>query len=764
MNSRTTLRIARLELSTLFYSPVAWLVLIIFTFQSCLSFTNWLEFFDRFQKMNIETEPVTNGIFSSAYRFFFSVKNNLYLYIPLLTMGLISREVSSGSIKLIYSSPVTIRGMVLGKYFAIMIYGLLLAGVLCLFAVAGFFAIELMDVKLVVSGIFALYLLICAYAAIGLFMSSLSSYQVVAAISTLVVLAALSFVGTLGQTVPILKDLTYFLSISGRTDKMISGLISTKDVLYFVIVIFIFLGLTILKLQNGLESRHVTVKAMRYVALISAALLLGYISGRPRLIGYLDMTRSKIRSLTVNSQAIVKKMDKPLKITTYVNLFDPYHNELLPAQRNADWDRFEQYTRFLPDMKMSYVYYYDTTENPFMYQSNPGLTQDSLAKRMAEAEGLELSQFMPPAEIKKVIDLTTEENRDIRLVEYDGKKAFLRFFADNEHHPGEPEITAVLKKLTAASPKVAFLTGNDERSINKTGDKEYNTVARKLSFRQALINQGFTVDTINLTKTLVPADIAVLVIADPRASFTTEEQLKIQQYINDGGNVLIAGEPGRQHIINPIISMLGVQLKEGMLIEQSKDFEPQFLLTGFSEGAGKRFPELEKMRQKGAKLSMPGGAALSYTPNEKFVGESLIVVNDSTTWNTVRKINADSVKVNYQPEYGDIKNKFPVAISLTRALSGKEQRIMVLGDADMISNGELFRENIQTENFGTSLEIFKWFSYGDLPVTVDRDPPKDKLLIISKTGISWIKVTFLGIIPAVFIILGSIILIRRKRK
>lgn len=67
--------------------------------------------------------------------------------------------------------------------------------------------------------------MICAYAAIGLFMSTLTSYQVVAAVGTLAVLAALNYIENVGQDIPFVRDITYWLSISGRADTFFKGMI-----------------------------------------------------------------------------------------------------------------------------------------------------------------------------------------------------------------------------------------------------------------------------------------------------------------------------------------------------------------------------------------------------------------------------------------------------------------------------------------------------------------------------------------------------------
>ena len=148
----------------------------------------------------IRGRKLTLFTFGGDYGLFTHIQQYLYLYIPLLTMGLMSRELSSGSIKLLYSSPVTNKEIVLGKYFAMLVYGLVLIGILAIYVLYSACTIKAFDFTVALSGLLGLYLLICAYASIGLFMSSLTSYQVVSAMGTLAILAALSLVRGSGKT------------------------------------------------------------------------------------------------------------------------------------------------------------------------------------------------------------------------------------------------------------------------------------------------------------------------------------------------------------------------------------------------------------------------------------------------------------------------------------------------------------------------------------------------------------------------------------
>jgi len=365
---RKIVRIARFELCALFYSPVAWIVLIVFSIQSGLGFTRWFQIYGRAQRMGQQLDTMTAHIFSGKYSFYGGVKDTLYLYIPLLTMGLMSREISSGSIKLLLSSPIKVRDIVLGKYLAMMAYCLILILILALFALVAGYSMHAMDWGLVICGMIGLYLLICTYSAIGLYMSSLTAYQVVAAISTLAVLALLNFIGDLFQTYDAVRHITYFLSISGRAERFTNGLISTEDVVYFGIIILLFLFLTGMKLQAGRESKSGAVKSGRYTLLFGLLFLAGYLSSRPGLIGYLDMTATKTQTLTKAAREVIEKMDKPLRITTYVNLLAEKYYLARPEGNSMDEARFDEYRRYIPGLQMDYVYYYDKTDNEELYR------------------------------------------------------------------------------------------------------------------------------------------------------------------------------------------------------------------------------------------------------------------------------------------------------------------------------------------------------------------------------------------------------------
>jgi ABC-2 type transport system permease protein len=762
---KTIIRLARLELSVLFFSPIAWLVLIVFGFQSGLAFTDKLKLYQGWQEAGSRLSFITHGIFSGPNGVFAEIQKNVYLYIPLLTMGLMSREISSGSIKLLLSSPVKLREIVLGKYLAIMMYCLLLIGLLVLFAIAAAWSIDVFDGRHILSALIGIYLLICAYAAIGLFMSSLTSYQVVAAVSTLVVLAALNYVGLIWQGIDFVRDITYFLSIAGRADQLRDGLITSKDVAYFILVITLFLGLTIRLLKGARTARPIWISAGRYTFFVACILLAGYLTSRPKAALYIDMTATRTKTLTPATQQIIGSLKQPLKVTTYVNLLDDFWYMGIPSARNKDIAFWAPYQRFMPDMQLSYVYYYDSSKADWLYKYSPGLNNEALAKKLAKARELDLNLFMPPSAIKKIIDLQPEENRFVRCLEYNGKRSFLREYAgEMDPNPGEAEFAAAIKRLMVSPPKIAFLTGNNERSIDRAGDKDYQTSTVQLTFRKSLVNQGFDVVQLTLEKEEVPADIAVLVIADPKKAISKEKMDRLHRYIDRGGNLLIAGEPGRQSLLNPLMNKLGVQFMDGILMQQSKDFSPDLVTGYFTTAAAATAKNYKLLWTDSARVSVPGAAGIQYSNNGLYKTTPLLATDATKTWNKLGPLNQDTGYVQFDPIVGDKKITVPVALALTGKGAEKEQRILVMGDADWMSAAELGRYNIRVANFAFMVEVFKWLTYDQYPVDVSRPPSTDNKLTIGKEGVTTLKIIFLGVIPAVLLLSGITILIIRKRR
>ncbi len=761
---KNILRIARIELSQLFYSPVAWIVLLVFIFQSGWQYSSLLERMERAQQMGQQSGNLTNWFFSGFAGLFPKMQEYLYLYIPLLTMGLISRETHSGSIKLLYSSPIRVLDIVVGKYLAMISYCFVLISVLLGIGIISAFTIDQADVWFIFSGIIGLYLLICAYSAIGLFMSSLTSYQVVAAISTLVVLAALNFIGGLWQDVNFVRDITYFLSMSGRAEESINGLLGSNDVFYFLIVIVLFIGFTLFKLEFERRTISLPAKIIRYAGFLSFMLLLGYLSSMPQFILYKDMTATASRTLTAESKALIKKIDAPVVITTYINLLDENYYFGLPAYQNNDKRNFDMYYRFMPYMRMEYVFYWAHSENSRLYQENPGMNDEQLARKMAKANKMEFKDFLRPEEISKRIDLKGERYRSVRTVSYKGKTTFLRIYDDLFKQPGEKEITAAMKRLVVNPPRVGFISGHGERNINRSGDRDYKVSTTEISFRYSLVNQGFDVQELSLKESMLKEKADILVLADALTAYDQTELNNLKEYVKQGGNLLVAAEPGSQGIFNPVLGLIGLSLSDGLVLQKSANFEPSFVMSSV---VSKNWAQLSKnsvfANKDSARVTTPTVAPLQIESDLGYEQLPVLVTQAATTWLSPDLV-VDKTRILADPRKNEDKKSYPLAFAMRKKIGAGQQRIFVTGDADFMSNAELSRQNLNSLNFSFVTELFRWFSNDQFPIDTTREEPKDNKLLIGSGQLNWIRWGLLGLLPGLIAISVSWMLISRKRR
>ena len=755
-------KIAKAELQSLFFSPIAWLILILYTFQTGMDFAGLVDGVMKGREMGYGVTNGTSRFFGGWDGVLTVVQGYLYLYIPLLTMNLMSRELGSGSIKLLYSSPVTNVQIILGKYLSMLIYALVLVGILVLYVIIGAIIIKNFDYPQVLTGLLGIYFLICAYAAIGLLMSSLTSYQVVAAVGTLAVLSLLTYVQGWWQDIEFVRDLTYWLAMPGRSREFLSGMVCSANVIYFFLVIALFLAMAIIRLQSRRQKSKWTVTWGKYLGVWAIVLLLGYVTSRPAFKSYYDATATKLNTLTPNSQKIIGQMDGKLKMTTYVNLLDKYFWVGLPARVNEDLKLFEQYVRFKPDMEMEYVYYYDTPSVP-AYQEEGNLTMEEQAKKMMKINDLNPKMFLTPEQIKAKIDLSGEHNRLVRELEYNGKKTFLRIFDDNMIFPTEAEISAALKRLVMDLPKVGFLQGHGERAVDNVGERAYSMFTHANNFRYALINQGFDFAEVTLEKG-IPEDINILVVAEMKEALNEQEQQYFDEYIARGGNLVVIGEPKRQEVMNPLIASLGVRFMPGCIVCPTVEYDADLVLTRPTEGAQKLSYWFHQLGINGYGIMMPNAVGLEYTEDKGFEVTPLLMSPESGSWNELETVDFVDGKAELNAEAGEVEKSYPTALALSRKKGDREQKILIIGDADCVSNGELLktRPGVSAFNYYLIAGGFHWLSDGEVPIDIRRPQAPDNEVFLNERSASILSAMFVWILPCFLLLLALFIWLRRR--
>lgn len=183
---------------------------------------------------------------STMTGFFLNINVWAVFLLPMLTMRMFSEDRKLKTDQLLLTAPISIREMVLGKYFAAVAVFLAGVAVTILYpAIISLFGD--LPIAETVSCYVGFILLCMAIIAIGAFMSSLTESQIVAAISTYGILIVLMFLGNVAVSISnetIVKVLLW-LSPTQRFSEFTMGILSLESVIYYISVIALFLFLTV---------------------------------------------------------------------------------------------------------------------------------------------------------------------------------------------------------------------------------------------------------------------------------------------------------------------------------------------------------------------------------------------------------------------------------------------------------------------------------------------------------------------------------------
>lgn len=240
--------IAFRELRSLFLSPLAWTVLAVVQFILAWIFFAQMDSFFQIQPQlqNLKSAP---GVTDLVVAPLFNVTSIVLLMVtPLLTMRLVSEERRSGTLQLLMSSPVSMTQIVLGKYLGMILFFSLFIMQISLMPLSLLMGTEL-DLGKLAAGLLGLFLLLAAFAAAGLYLSTLTDNPIVAAVSTFGLLLLLWIISanTQGETS---ESVFNYLSLIQHNTPMLRGLVNSMDVIYFILFIVTFIVLSIRQLDS----------------------------------------------------------------------------------------------------------------------------------------------------------------------------------------------------------------------------------------------------------------------------------------------------------------------------------------------------------------------------------------------------------------------------------------------------------------------------------------------------------------------------------
>jgi ABC-2 type transport system permease protein len=245
----TSLIIAGRELRSLFLSPLAWTILGVVQLILAYMFLSQIDYYLILQP-RLAGLPGAPGITDLIVApLFGNAAVVLLLVSPLISMRLISDERRNQTISLLLSAPVSMSEIVLGKFLGMLAFNGIMLALIALMPIS-LLAGGSLDSGKFLSCLLGLALLLSAFSALGLYMSSLSAQPGVAAVGSFGALLLLWIIDWAGNAGGNTSELFAYLSMLRHYENLLKGLVDTADLSYFALFIGSFLILSIRRLDN----------------------------------------------------------------------------------------------------------------------------------------------------------------------------------------------------------------------------------------------------------------------------------------------------------------------------------------------------------------------------------------------------------------------------------------------------------------------------------------------------------------------------------
>ena len=240
------LSIARKELKSMFASPMGWIILALLMFAFGTYYLNGVN--NYFEVMSGAIRPAERyGVTQFVGQTVYGVASFIMLFaVPLLSMRLISEERRSQTMPFLFSAPLSLSEIVIGKFLGLVMFlAILVVYIGLMLSTLNIWSD--IDFGYIIANSVGLLLLVASFSALGLYFSSLTSQPIVAGILSFIALFVLMILDRFFSGDP--TNIMSQLSLMKHFQSFAGGLIDTADIAYFALFIITFLTLTIRRLD-----------------------------------------------------------------------------------------------------------------------------------------------------------------------------------------------------------------------------------------------------------------------------------------------------------------------------------------------------------------------------------------------------------------------------------------------------------------------------------------------------------------------------------
>ena len=645
--------------------------------------------------------------------------------VPILTMRVLAEEKKSKTDQLILTAPVSVTGIVVGKFLALVTIFLIPVVIICFYPLlmSQFGTVPMAESYL---AILAYFLYGMTAIAIGLFISSVTESQVIAAVLGFGILflgymmsAICSLISNTGNWLT--KILNCF-DLYTHFGEMLSGTLNLDGIVYYVSLTILALFLTVQSIQKrrySVSAKHLSVGAYStgmIAVSVAIAVVVNIIMGEmPGTWTNIDLTSDKLFSLTDQTKDYVANMQED--VTIYV----------LANEDNQDVTLKQTLERYDDLSSHITVEYVDPTVNPMFY------------KQYTDAMITTNSLIVVSDKRNKVIPYN-----DVYEVTYD----YTDYSSTTTGYDGEGQITSALDYvLSDELPRVYITEGHGEYELSS-------------GFQSALKKENVEYETINLMDyDAVPEDAACLFINGASGDFSEDDKNKVITYLDNGGKVVLVTSylgDAKTPNLDDILSYMGMQIAEGIIVEQSAGnyySSPYYLLpvTGISTYTSGIYGNYYIFAPYAQGIVIEDEEAEGMTYNSFL----------STSEDAFSKISIENMD-NYEKADNDIDGPFSIGVEAVRTLEEGEATLVVY------SCEQLFTDNASVMVSGANQMLFtntfSGFADHEVSVSIPVKEYEVSMLVIPQSSILLWAPFVTVILPVGFLIVGFVIWFKRRKR
>ncbi len=661
--------------------------------------------------------------------------------VPVLTMRILAEERKNKTDQMILTAPVSVGKVVTAKFLAMgAVYSVCVAVIsVTPLILSAFGTVSFAENYVGILG-FWLYGLSCI--AIGMFISSLTESQVIAAVLTFAMLFVGYMMGSICSLISssgnVITKILGCYDLTSGLDNFFSGMLDAGGIIYYLTLILLFLFLTVQSIQKrrwSMNSKKIGLGVFNTGMIafgIALAVIINLVVGTlPSTLTQVDVTAGNMYSLTDDTKDMLSKLDDD--VTIYV----------LAAESSADDTVAKTLSRYEDESSHIKVVYKDPTKYPNFYQTytdDTSITQNSL--------------IVVSDKRNKVVNYSNMYEGS-----YDSSYNYTTTGYD-----GEGQLTSAIQYVTSDDMPVIYeIEGHNETAMS--GD-----------FSEVITKANITLQSINLLKyDEIPEDAEAIIINGPTSDFSADDAAKVISYLQGGGKAFISTTYTTEKLTNflSILSEYGVTVADGIVVEGDTDHyyqQPYYLLPNIESATltssasssyvfapsaqGMTYPEDTASTESTESVSdtESSDSGITYTP--------LLTTSDKA----YSKVDVANMTT-FDKEDGDIEGPFTLGLDVTKTVDDDKTTDLIIyscagifdDSADQVvsgNNSALFSDAITglVDNSGDSTTVIPVKEYSTDTLTVSAT--------VTRVG----AVLGIAVIPVGLIVAGIVIWVRRRKR